>query len=145
MQINDNKRLEMIRDAANSQHRKTKRTESTHVTRTKIRNAMPDIVDMIIAKALEDKDLTAAKMLLERAIPVVKPVGDVVIVDVNKGDKTTTIGRAVLDAMTQGDITPDHGKIIFDVLMGFEKLMESSELSAQIKELNKFVGLDDLR
>jgi hypothetical protein len=80
-------------------------------TAAKLREAieadLPAILDNVILSA-KAGDIAAARLLLERAIPALKPVELPVQVEV-KGDTLTDQGRAILAAVASGQVAPMQG------------------------------------
>jgi hypothetical protein len=78
--------------------------------RKRIERDVPEILEAM-TKAAKGGDTTAAKLLLERVVPALKPVDGPV--KVNVGESLTEAGENILRDAGGGEITPDQaGKLL---------------------------------
>ena len=97
----------------------------------------------IIIKALTTAatggDVSAAKVLLDRVLPVLKPVEEAVSLPL-PGATLTDRGRAALDAIAGGQLAPGQGAALLGAIGALAKLVETDELSRRIEALEKRYG-----
>ena len=101
--------------------------------RRMIADRIPDVVNTLIEAATAG-DVQAARLLLERCLPLVKAGYEPVILQ-HSGTSLTEQGAAVIRAMTQGEISPDAGGAMLQALMAQSKLVESQELVGRLEAL----------
>ncbi|WP_020484543.1 DUF5681 domain-containing protein [Methylomonas sp. MK1] len=104
--------------------------------RKSIADAMPEILEKLVALA-KDGDIAAAKALLDRAVPPLKPVAANVSLSVPNEASLTEQGAAVVNAILTGSIPPDIGGQLIAALSNQAKLIEVDELIKRIEELEK--------
>jgi hypothetical protein len=102
--------------------------------RAGIAEDLPAIIEKLREKALEG-DTQAARLLLERVLPAVKPVEATVEVDIPEGADLTTQGEAIVRAVAHGIIAPGQGGALLSGLGNVAKLKEIDELTKRIEAL----------
>ena len=104
---------------------------------SKIRAAIaahvPNIIKALVDRALEG-DAQAAKLLLERAVPALKPVDAGIAVPVVAGTLTEQ-GEAIMKAVAGGAITPDQGRSLLAGLATLAHLRESDDFERRLAQL----------
>lgn len=109
-----------------------KRIATHAVLREAIERAAPEIVQTLIEQATAG-DTAAAKLLLDRTIPALRP-----------SDATVTLppavtlaerGQAILDAVSAGEIPPDVASVLLHGVQIQAKLVETTELIERIERL----------
>lgn len=80
-------------------------------------------------------DMTACKLLLERSLPALRPVDTPVTLPME--GTLAEIGRAVLEAVTQGQITPSEGSTLMGGLSQLGRVIETDELTRRIEALEQ--------
>ena len=104
--------------------------------RTKYREfleyAAPEIIQSIIAAAIRG-DSTAQRICMERLVPPLKATDSPITVPLSGrlGDQ----GRAVLESIAEGEITPGEAESIFRSLTAQARITELSELEKRIETL----------
>ncbi|MFZ2220163.1 MAG: DUF5681 domain-containing protein [Rhodoferax sp.] len=97
---------------------------------------LPGIVQTLVANA-KAGDTQAAKVLLDRLIPALKPTTDALSI------KTTGTlaerGEALIEAMTSGKVSPDQANIAMNTFTAQAKLVEQSELVQRIEQLEALI------
>lgn len=83
--------------------------------RSQIGDELPGIVQRLIREA-RGGDVQAAKVLLERALPAVKPVDLPVALDLAAATAPGDALRAVLQAVAAGAVTPTQASLIATVI-----------------------------
>lgn len=101
--------------------------------RAAIIDHVPSIITTMVNKAL-DGDAGAARLLLERAIPALKPSEQVQILTLPEGSLTDQ-GRAVLNAVAAGHIAPAQGAQLVSAIGALAKVAEIDELERRIAAL----------
>ena len=104
--------------------------------RAEIAKHVPEIVAKLVERAREG-DSAAARLLLERAVPPIKPIELPAPIALPDGSTLTEQGRAVLSAAGLGDITPGQAAQLLASLSALAKLIETDELAARITRLEE--------
>ena len=101
--------------------------------RTAIAEHVPSLIQTLIDRALAG-DVGAARLLLERVLPALRPVDESVIMKMPDGSLTDQ-GRVVLSAVADGGITPSQGAVMLGAISTLGKLVETDELVRRIEML----------
>lgn len=101
--------------------------------RAAIREHVPAIITAMVEQA-KAGDVQAARLLLERAIPAVKPIAEPVRVDM-VGDTLTDKAASILDTVSRGELSPADAKLLLDGLAGVAKITEIDELARRVSAL----------
>lgn len=109
-----------------------RRTLTDEAQRKAIRDAVPGIVSALIQSA-SDGDTQAAKLLLDRVMPALRPVDRTVTLPL--GDDIETAGRAILAALAGGKLTPDQATSIAATVATLARVRELAELETRFAEL----------
>jgi hypothetical protein len=83
--------------------------------RQMIQDELPDIIRVVIEQA-KGGDMQAAKILIDRALPALKPEAAAVGFVVADNDKLTDMSRTVLDMATRGELSADEAIGLMKVL-----------------------------
>lgn len=105
--------------------------------RKQIEDAAPDLVGRLIAEA-EGGDVSAAKLLLDKVLPSLKPQSLPVNIDIPVGDEAASI-LAVFSAMAKGKVSPEDGNELVRALATLSKVRETSEIIQRIEQLEKLL------
>lgn len=106
---------------------------------SKLRAAIAKDVPAIIKSlttAAKAGDVAAARLLLDRALPALKPVENSVAVAL-AGETLTEQGKAALNAITAGDLAVGQGAALLAAIGSLAKLVETDELARRIEALEK--------
>ena len=106
--------------------------------RAAIEKDVPEILASLAAAA-KAGDVGAARLLLERAIPALKPSEEVVRLTL-AGESLAEKGLAALTAIADGQIAPGQGATVLAALGTLAKLVETDELVRRIEALEKADG-----
>jgi hypothetical protein len=106
--------------------------------RAAIEKDVPEIL-VSLATAAKAGDVGAARLLLERAIPALKPSEEVVRLTL-VGESLAEKGHAALAAIADGQIAPSQGATVLTALSTLAKLVETDELVRRIEALEKADG-----
>lgn len=90
-----------------------------------------------LATAAKGGDVQAAKLLLERVFPAVKPVDNTHVLDLPKDGSLTDQGRAVIAAVSKGELSPANGAQLVTAIGTLARVAEIDELSERIKKLEE--------
>ena len=94
----------------------------------------PEIVRKVIEMALAG-DMTAAKILVERLCPAIKPVEWPVALALNPNDDLVTQGRSVLAGLVDGNLAPGQASALLGALGTLGRLIEVEQLEKRITAL----------
>ena len=104
---------------------------------TKMRESLagdvPDILAGLVAAA-KGGDVQAARLILERVLPALKPAEQVQALSLPNGTLTEQ-GRAVLSAVARGELAPSQGAALLGAIGTLARVTEIDELSARITKL----------
>ena len=101
--------------------------------RKAIEDDLPDIIKAVAAAA-KSGDTAAAKLLLDRAVPALKPV-EQLRVTLPAGGSLVERGEAVLSAMQAGEIAPGEAQAAIGALAAQARLVEVAEIEERLSEL----------
>lgn len=101
--------------------------------RASIAKDVPAIVTALTAAA-KGGDVGAARLLLERVLPALKPVEEPVVVAL-PGSTVSEQGRATLAAIASGQLAPGQGSALLASIGALAKLIETDELAARVAAL----------
>jgi len=87
-----------------------------------------------LAEQAKSGDVAAARLLLERALPPLKPAEEAIRLNLPKGALTEQ-GQAVVTSMASGGMAPAQGAAFLASLGTLAKLLEADELERRIAAL----------
>lgn len=102
--------------------------------RETIAEAVPDILAALIAQA-KAGDVAAARVLVERAIPAIKPVELPAAIALPTDATLTAQGQAIMGATAAGTLAPGQGAALLTALATVAKLVETDELLRRVAAL----------
>jgi len=117
--------------SGNPKGRPKDKTPAT-LLRKSIVEAMPDIILKLIEQA-KDGDTAAAKILLDRCCPTLKPQAMAISLPVN--GTLAEQGGEIIRATLSGNIPPDIGAQLITALANQSKIIEIDELTQRIEIL----------
>lgn len=88
----------------------------------------------LVAKAKEG-DSQAARLLLERVLPPIKPTEQAVSLSLPQGESITAQGVAIVQAVADGTLAPSQGAALLTGLGALARIKEIDELTARITAL----------
>lgn len=110
---------------------------------TKLRNAiadrLPEIVEVIINKALEG-DSQAARLLLDRALPALRPTDNTVQIEL-PGEGLVAKSFAILNATSAGELTPQQAGALMSCLTQITKVKETEELNQRLQTIQHLLEI----
>lgn len=110
----------------------------THRTifRRLVGDNLKTIVETLVNNA-QAGDTQAAKVLIDRLVPALKPTVDSIGLKVS--GNLSEQGAAIVAEMTAGRITPDQSKAAMDTLMTQSHLIDQAEIIAQLNEFSQWL------
>ena len=96
---------------------------------------LPEIIRNLVQQA-KGGDTAAARLLIERVLPALKPIELPAPVALG-GASLTEQGQAVITAAGAGDLTPGQAAQLLAGLGSLAKLIETDELAARVAALEK--------
>jgi hypothetical protein len=111
------------------------------VNQAKLRESIAKNIPEILAAMVEQAkagDTQAARLLLDRTLPAIKPTDTPVVLPLAGADLGAD-GRAVIAATGQGDISPDQAKTLLSGLGTLARITEVDELVRRIEALEKSI------
>ena len=119
--------------SGNSKGREPGKTASAKL-RKAIETETNDII-MVLVKQAKDGDTQAAKILLDRTVPSLKP--QALPINIPVGETLPDTGSNIVDATMTGSIPPDIGSQLIRALTDQSKLFELEEISQRLARLEK--------
>jgi len=95
---------------------------------------MPDILKVMMEQAKEG-DTAAAKALMDKVIPSLKP--QAIPVNIMIGENLQETGGHVINATLEGKVAPDVGSQLITALSNQAKLIELTELSQRLERIEQ--------
>ncbi len=92
------------------------------------------IVDTLVQAALQG-DVQAARLVLERCVPAIKPVEQAAVLPLPTGGSLTDQGRAVLGAVADGVLAPGQGSALLSGIGTLARVAEIDELTRRVEAL----------
>ena len=117
--------------SGNPKGRPKNKTPAT-LLRKSIVDDMPDIILKLIEQA-KNGDTAAAKILLDRCVPTLKPQAIAVNLPVN--GTLAEQGGEIIKATLSGQISPDIGAQLISALTSQSKIIEIDDLTKRIEIL----------
>ena len=102
--------------------------------RASIAGDVPDILAGLVTAA-KAGDVQAARLILERVLPPMKPVEQPQALPLPEGGTLSAQGRAVLSAVAAGELAPGQGAQLLAAVGQLARLIEVDELAARITVL----------
>ncbi|MBK5965720.1 hypothetical protein CCR95_16935 [Thiocystis minor] len=107
------------------------------VSQMKLRQSIEKDIPAILAAMVEQAkagDTQAARLLLDRTLPSIKPMDQPVTLPL-AGDDLASDGRAILTATGNADITPEQASRLLAGLGSLARVVEVGELIKRIESL----------
>jgi hypothetical protein len=117
-------------------------TGSVQQLRAQIELLIPEIIQVLAAKA-RDGDIGAARLLLERVIPALKPLEAPQALQVDEGDLSTQ-AKSVIALAASGDVSIGQASQLVTALGTVAKLIEVDELLKRVDALEKLIESEQL-
>ncbi|MCF7986377.1 MAG: hypothetical protein K9L60_02330 [Methylovulum sp.] len=111
------------------------KTPATQFRKTIVQH-MPEIITMLVEQA-KAGDVAAAKVLLERVCPTLKPMATPVNIPI--AGSLAQQGDEIIRATMTGSIPPDIGAQLITALANQSKVIEIEELTARLERIERQV------
>jgi len=95
---------------------------------------LPDIITQLVNNARAG-DVQAARLLLERVLPALKPIEQAVVLPLPHGEGFTAQGEAIVRAVADGLLAPSQAAQLLAGLGALARIKEVDELVARITVL----------
>ena len=102
--------------------------------RAAILKDIPDIIETLTAAA-RNGDVAAAKLLMDRSLPALKPTTEPITF--RSGENLAETGKAIMQAVSQGEMSTDQGAALISALAGLGRVIEVEELTRRIEALEQ--------
>ena len=102
--------------------------------RASLAGDLPEILAGLVMAA-KSGDVQAARLILERILPPVKPIEQAVALQLPEGGTLTAKASAVLSAAAAGDLAPGQAAQLIAALGTLAKITEIDELAARVAVL----------
>lgn len=102
-----------------------------------LRRLLAGSAEKVAKKVLEaaaDGDMQAARIVLERLVPAIKPASEPVAFELS-GETLTEQAQSVLAAVADGELPPDQGKALIDAIGSLVKVVEQDEIRRRLELL----------
>ena len=106
--------------------------------RAAIATRIPELLEAMMQRAL-DGDVGAARLLLERTVAPLRATDMAQPLNLPNGTLTEQ-GRAVMAAVSTGDLAPSQGAALVGALGALARVAEVDELAARVAALEKHHG-----
>lgn len=90
-----------------------------------------------VLEAAKGGDMAAARLVLERLVPPVRPSHQPVRFELDADKPLADQGRAVLSAIAAGAIPPDQGKALLDAIAALVQVVKVDELAHRMTALEE--------
>lgn len=102
--------------------------------REAIAGQLPGIIEKLTEQALQGCT-ASAKLLLDRALPALKPQASAFTLDTIPTDTLATTGQLLIDSIMRGDVNPDTGAMLIGALSNQARIVEVTTLSDRLTAL----------
>ncbi len=102
--------------------------------RASISGDVPDILKGLVTAA-KGGDVQAARLILERVLPAVKPIEQAQELPLPEGGTLTEQGRAVLSAVAGGHLATGQGAQLLAAIGSLARVTELDELEVRLTKL----------
>jgi hypothetical protein len=104
--------------------------------REALASKLPAILESVVKAAIEG-DMTAARLVLDRCMPTLKPMEATIEGLALPTGTLTQQARDILASVSRGEVAPGQAAQLIGAVGSVAKLMEVDELSARIEALEK--------
>lgn len=97
--------------------------------------AAPLVQGVVINKALLEGDMTAASLVMSRVHPPLRPRAEKVEFDFDPDAPVAEQAKQIMLAVSRGEVDPDTGKMLMDMLCAFTGLRDVEAFLSELKRL----------
>ena len=101
-----------------------------------IESDIPEIIKSL-AKAAKSGDVSAAKLLLDRSVPTLKPLTPATEIQGLREVSLIDRGTSVVNALADGEIAPEQAQSILQSLASLARIQELDDIEKRLTELEK--------
>lgn len=109
--------------------------------RKAILDKSPELLQMVIDKALEESDVTAAMALLNKVMPNLKAANEPIQFNLDASKGLLGTGEQIVQSIADGSVPLDSGSQLLSSLAALGKLQEVDELTKRIAIIEEKVKL----
>ena len=102
--------------------------------RAAIEDDLPDIIASVVKQA-KDGDVGAARLLLDRVVPALKPVQQAAYIDDLEGKSLSEQGELIVTAMGCGFLTSEQAQGMLAGLASLSRIKEIDDIEQRLKAL----------
>lgn len=113
------------------------RSSKSAQLRTLLETGADEAVNQVI-DAAQNGDLAACRLILDRVVPPSKPIYPPIPFDLDDSNLPAT-AKSIIRAVSEGILPADHAKILLDSLASVAKVIEITELTQRMDELEKYI------
>ena len=116
------------------------RGRPAHPLAERFREALEPRLDSVInamVDAAENGDAQAAKLLLDRCLPVLKAIDPAISITLPAGGGLAEQGRAIIAAVADGRLPANQAVLLVNALANVARISELDELEKRVTELEK--------
>jgi hypothetical protein len=95
---------------------------------------IPAVITQLLVQAREG-DTGAAKILMDKILPNLKPVSEAITFDIADNDNLATMSQSIIDSIARGELPADTGAQIVGAIAAQAKIVEFTEMEARILAL----------
>jgi hypothetical protein len=107
--------------------------------REQVDAALPGIVQGLVDLALNG-DIAAAKIILDKCIPSLKPTADPVPLALGKDGSLSAQGQQVIAATAAGIVASDDAQAVMALLVAQSRLVEQSEIASRLDAIEAWLA-----
>ena len=105
--------------------------------RKAIMEKAPELLQIVIDKALNEQDANAALALLNKVVPTLKTASEPMIFNLDTNKPIADVGAEIIQAISKGQVALDSGTQLLASLASLAKLKEADELTKRIEVLEQ--------
>lgn len=106
--------------------------------REELAKDLPKIIEKL-REAAKGGDMQAARLILERVLPAMKPIEQPANLQLNSEGTMTEQGRSVLSAVALGQISPTQGSQLLGAIGNLARVSEVDELAKRLDAMEKLI------
>ena len=103
--------------------------------RKAILDKSPELLQMVIDKALQENDINAAMALLNKVMPNLKASNEPIQFNLDASKGLSGTGEQIVQSIADGEVALDSGTQLLSSLASLAKLQKMDELTRRIEAL----------
>jgi hypothetical protein len=109
--------------------------------RQSIADNIHEVIDMLFARALSCGDTAAAKILLDRVMPPLKPMDAPITIEAMEGDNHLSVSNRVFNMMLSGELSPEQAIRAMTAVVDLSSVVEVQNKADSKAEDKAFLEL----